>query len=74
MWIRDLFGSKLNIQQAKSGKIIIPFGNRVITLSYRDAIEFSCVYEIDDFDHEAFLLAYERPQNAMEAGFTSGNT
>lgn len=58
MIIKDKFGTRFNLRQAKSGKIIIPVGDKAITLSKEDA-EIFCLYEIDDFDMELYQKAYD---------------
>ena len=57
MIIKDKYGSKINLQQAKNGKIIIPFADHILTLSKEDAEKF-CLYDIEDFNQEEFLNAY----------------
>ena len=58
MVLKDKFGSKITITQARSGAIIIPFGNRAITLSKEDAETFS-LYDIEDFDKETYNRFYK---------------
>ena len=58
MVIKDSFGTKINVTQAKNGKIIIPIANRVITLSKEDAETFP-LYDIDGFDVDSYKAAYK---------------
>jgi hypothetical protein len=57
MIIKDKFGTKINLQQAKSGKIVILIGTKTITLSKEDADSFT-LYDIEDFDIELYQKAY----------------
>ena len=58
MLIKDSYGTKMNIQQSKNGKIIIPIGNKHITLSKEDADQFT-LYDIEEFDEDLYLKAYQ---------------
>jgi len=62
MIIKDRHGTKINLKQAKSGKIIIPIGNKTITLSKEDADSFT-LYDIEDFDLELYQEAYNNGFN-----------
>jgi len=57
MKIKDKYGTVIFLQQAKSGKIIIPVGNKHITLNKSDAESFT-LYDIEDFDEELYKKAY----------------
>ena len=57
MKIKDVYGTCLFIQQSKNGKIIIPIGNKFITLSKEDSESFT-LYDIEDFDIELYKKAY----------------
>jgi len=63
MDVKDKFGTRIKVLQAVSGKIIIPVGNRVITLSREDAETFS-LCEIDDFDMDLYKAAYNNNPTA----------
>ena len=65
MIVKDKFGTKINLQQAKSGKIIIPIGTKTITLSKEDADSFT-LYDIDDFDMELYRKAYNTDFNLTQ--------
>ena len=62
MIIKDKFGTKVTLQQAKSGKIVIPIGSKVITLCKEDAESFS-LYHIEDFDLDLYQKAYNNLMN-----------
>jgi hypothetical protein len=62
MIIKDKFGTKINLQQSKSGKIIIPIGTKTITLSKEDADSFT-LYDIEDFDLDLYQKAYNNSFN-----------
>jgi hypothetical protein len=66
MDVKDKFGTRIKVLQAVSGKIIIPVGNRVITLSREDAETFS-LWEIDDFDMDLYKAAYNNNPPARSA-------
>jgi hypothetical protein len=55
--IKDKHGTVIFLQQAKSGKIIIPIGTTHITLDKSDAERFT-LYDIEDFDVELYKKAY----------------
>ena len=58
MIIKDKYGTKINIQQAHNGKIIIPIGTTHITLSKEDSERFT-LYDIEDFDVDLYRKAYQ---------------
>ncbi len=57
MKIKDKYGTVIFITQAKNGKIIIPIGNKTITLCKEDAEKFT-LYEIEDFDYDLYSKSY----------------
>lgn len=57
MKIKDKYGTVIFLQQAKSGKIIIPIGTTHITLDKSDSERFT-LYDIEDFDEEIYKKAY----------------
>lgn len=58
MIIKDATGTQITLQQAKSGKIIIPIGTTYLTLTKEDAERFT-LYDIEDFDAELYRKAYQ---------------
>jgi len=58
--IKDKYGSVLHIKQAKNGEIIIPFANDFLTLSYEDSQKVGTLYEIPEFDVDAYNKAYNK--------------
>ena len=58
MLIKDSYGTKVNLKQARDGKIIIPIGNKEITLSKEDAEKF-ILYDIEEFDVDLYKKAYQ---------------
>ena len=57
MIIKDEYGTRVNIQQARNGKIFIPIGKKDITLSKEDAEQFT-LYDIEGFDVDLYRKAY----------------
>lgn len=57
MKIKDNHGTVIFLYQARNGKIMIPIGNQVITLSKSDADRFD-LYSLEDFDEELYKKAY----------------
>lgn len=66
MIIKDCNGNNIKVSQAKSGKIIIPFGSIFFTLSKSDSEKISCLYEIDDFDQDAYINAYKNEKTIKD--------
>lgn len=58
MKLKDKHGSVINFQQAKNGKIIIPFANHFFTLSRHDAEKIT-LYDIEDFNLDDYKKAYK---------------
>ena len=58
MLIKDSYGTKVSLKQAHNGKIIIPIGNKYITLSKEDAEKFT-LYDIEEFDVDLYKKAYQ---------------
>lgn len=58
MIIKDKYGTRITVQQAKNGKIIIPIGTTYITLDKSDAEKFT-LYDIDGFDVDLYRKAYQ---------------
>ena len=58
MVIKDSNGTRITVQQAKNGKIIIPIGTTFITLTKEDAERFT-LYGIDGFDVDLYQKAYQ---------------
>lgn len=61
MKLKDKYGSVINFQQAKNGKIIIPFADHVFTLSRHDTGKIT-LYDIEDFNLEDYEKAYMEPE------------
>ncbi len=59
MIIKDEYGTRITLQQAKNGKIIIPIGTTHITLSKGDAERFT-LYDIEGFDVDLYRKAYQQ--------------
>ena len=57
LWQEDKYGTRVNIQQARNGKIFIPIGKKNITLSKEDAEQFT-LYDIEGFDVDLYRKAY----------------
>ena len=57
MIIKDKYGTKIYIKQARNGRIIIPIGDIYIDLEKKEAEKFT-LYDIEDFDMDKYLLAY----------------
>lgn len=58
MIIKDSYGTKVDLKQARNGKIVIPIGNTVITLSKEDTEKF-ILYDIEEFDVDLYKRAYQ---------------
>lgn len=57
--LKDKYGAKIPIYQARSGKIVISFGNIYLTLSKENAEKIgSSLYDIEDFDNDLYQKAY----------------
>jgi len=57
MIIKDKYGTKIHIKQARNGRIIIPIGDICIYLEKKEAEKFT-LHDIEDFDMDKYLLAY----------------
>ena len=58
MKIKDKYGTVIFLKQAKNGKIIIPLGEKYVTLSKEDSEKFT-LYNIEDFDLDEYYKAYK---------------
>ena len=60
MQIKDKFGSKITLYQAKNGAVYLQFGNQSVELSQEQAEKLCSPHDLEDFELEAYQKHYQR--------------
>lgn len=58
MKIKDKYGSRITLYQAKSGEVILAFGEQAIGLTKEQAEALCSPYDLEDFDFRNYRDFY----------------